>query len=95
MHAGERIAEELPLLAFQGIVLCYLGIVVPSILLLSFGASFLLLGEVAIPSQWLGLALVAAGVLGFVNAAHAALPGERIPAPTSPLLTPSNPEANS
>lgn len=64
------------------------AIVVPSIPLLSFGASFLLLGEVANPAQWAGLALVAAGVLAFVTAPDAIRPGEHIPAPTAPLLTP-------
>ena len=44
------------------------AIVVPSVPLLSFGASFLLLGEVASARQWVGLALTAAGVLGFVVA---------------------------
>ena len=39
------------------------AIVVPAIPLLSFAASFLLLGEVASPRQWLGLLLTAAGIL--------------------------------
>ena len=47
------------------------AIVVPSIPLLSLGASFLVLGEVATARQWLGLALTAAGVLAFVTAPHA------------------------
>ena len=47
------------------------AIVVPSIPLLSFGASFVLLGEVASPAQWAGLALTAAGVLAFVTAPDA------------------------
>jgi drug/metabolite transporter (DMT)-like permease len=64
------------------------AIVVPSIPLLSFGASFALLGEVASPAQWAGLALTAAGVLAFVTAPHAVRPGEHIPAPTAPLITP-------
>lgn len=64
------------------------AIVVPSIPLLSFGASFLLLGEVATPIQWAGLALTATGVLAFVTAPHAAYPHEHIPAPTAPLLSP-------
>jgi drug/metabolite transporter (DMT)-like permease len=64
------------------------AIVVPSIPLLSFGASFLLLGEVATPAQWAGLALTAMGVLAFVTAPHAAYPHEHIPAPTAPLLSP-------
>lgn len=43
------------------------AIVVPSIPVLSLGASFLLLGEVATPRQWLGLLLTAAGVLAMVT----------------------------
>jgi drug/metabolite transporter (DMT)-like permease len=43
------------------------AIVVPSIPVLSLGASFLLLGEVATPRQWLGLALTVAGVLAMVT----------------------------
>jgi drug/metabolite transporter (DMT)-like permease len=44
------------------------AIVVPSIPLLSIGASFLLLGEVATARQWAGLLLTASGVLVFVTA---------------------------
>jgi len=47
------------------------AIVVPSIPVLSLGASFLLVGEVASARQWLGLALTASGVLAFVTAPHA------------------------
>src|SRR5262245_8239235 len=43
------------------------AIVVPSIPVLSLGASFLLLGEVATLRQWVGLLLTAAGVLAFVT----------------------------
>jgi O-acetylserine/cysteine efflux transporter len=43
------------------------AIVVPSIPVLSLGASFLLLGEVATPRQWVGLLLTAAGVLAMVT----------------------------
>ena len=43
------------------------AIVVPSIPVLSLGASFLVLGEVATPRQWLGLLLTAAGVLAIVT----------------------------
>lgn len=50
------------------------AIVVPSIPLLSFGASFLVLGEVASPREWLGLAITAAGVGAFVWAERAAAP---------------------
>jgi drug/metabolite transporter (DMT)-like permease len=103
---GVELAELVPLLALQGVILSYVGtnlwyqaitrldlarttaIVVPSIPLLSFGASFLLLGEVATKTQWAGLALTAAGVLSFVTAPHAIHPGEHIPAPTAPLLSP-------
>jgi O-acetylserine/cysteine efflux transporter len=67
------------LLSFAGTVLWYqtisrldltraTAIVVPSIPVLSLGASFLVLGEVATPRQWLGLGLTAAGVLAFVTA---------------------------
>lgn len=44
------------------------AIVVPSVPLLSFGATFLVLGEVASPREWLGLAITAAGVVAFVRA---------------------------
>jgi drug/metabolite transporter (DMT)-like permease len=64
------------------------AIVVPLIPLLSFGASFVLLGEVATQAQWAGLALTAAGVLAYATAPHAVHPGEHIPAPTAPLLSP-------
>jgi O-acetylserine/cysteine efflux transporter len=43
------------------------SIVVPSILILSFGATFLVLGEVPTPREWLGLAITALGVLTFVR----------------------------
>lgn len=68
------------------------AIVVPSIPLLSFGTSFLLLGEVATPMQWVGLGATALGVLLFVTAPGAVRPGEHIPAPTAPLLTPEDRE---
>jgi O-acetylserine/cysteine efflux transporter len=84
------LAPQLPVLAFQGVVLSYVGtllwyetigrldlarataIVVPSIPLLSLGASFLLLGEVPSLRQAAGMALAAAGVLAFVTARDAA-----------------------
>ena len=83
------LAELLPLLALQGVILSYVGtllwyqaitrldlarstaIVVPSIPLLSLGASFLLLGEIPSARQWAGLLLTAAGVFAFVTAPHA------------------------
>jgi len=59
------------LLWYQTIARLDLGrataIVVPSIPVLSLGASFLLLGELATPRQWLGLLLTAAGVLAYVT----------------------------
>jgi drug/metabolite transporter (DMT)-like permease len=48
------------------------AIVVPSIPLLSLGASFLLVGEVPSLRQLIGMALAAAGVLAFVTGPHAA-----------------------
>ena len=50
------------------------AIVVPSVPLLSLGASLALLGEVAQPRQWLGLLLTAAGVLAFVTSPHSTAP---------------------
>jgi drug/metabolite transporter (DMT)-like permease len=48
------------------------AIVVPSIPILSLGASFLLLGEVASAREWAGLVLCVGGVLVFATAPHAA-----------------------
>jgi drug/metabolite transporter (DMT)-like permease len=53
------------------------AIVVPSIPVLSLGASFLVLGEVATPRQWLGLLLTAAGVLAMVTGPAARARGPR------------------
>ena len=50
------------------------AIVVPSVPLLSLGATFVLLGEIPSISQWLGLVVTAAGVLAFVTAPHASAP---------------------
>jgi drug/metabolite transporter (DMT)-like permease len=61
------------------------SIVVPSVPLLSLGASFLLLGEVAQPRQWLGLLTTAAGVLAFVTAPHVHTTRVRIPEPQAPI----------
>ncbi len=61
------------------------AIVVPSIPVLSLGATFVLLGEVPTLRQGLGMALTAAGVLAFVTAPHAEAWRERIPSPTAPL----------
>jgi O-acetylserine/cysteine efflux transporter len=64
------------LLWYQTILRLDLGrataIVVPSIPVLSLGASFLVLGEVATPRQWAGLLLTVAGVLAFVTGPAAA-----------------------
>lgn len=62
------------------------AIVVPSIPLLSIGASFLLLGEVASARQWGGLALIAGGVLAFVTSPHPREVRERIPSPSAPIV---------
>jgi len=64
------------------------AIVVPSIPLLSLGASFLLLGEVASPRQWAGLALTLLGVFAFVTAPHAHEAQERVPTQTAPIAVP-------
>jgi O-acetylserine/cysteine efflux transporter len=68
------------------------AIVVPSIPLLSLGASFLLLGEVASARQWLGLLLTACGVVAFVTAPHAHERLDRVPTQTAPIAVP-DPEA--
>jgi len=60
------------------------AIVVPSIPVLSLGATFVLLGEVPTATQALGLLLTAAGVLAFVTAPHAEAWLERIPSATAP-----------
>ena len=91
---SSELLRMLPILAFQGAVLSFLGtlawyaaiarldlarctaIVVPSIPLLSLGATWLLVGEVASPRQWVGLLLTAFGVVVFVLAPHAMAPTE-------------------
>jgi drug/metabolite transporter (DMT)-like permease len=62
------------------------AIVVPSVPVLSLGASFLLLGEVASARQAVGLALAAAGVLAFVTAPDATRPRERAALPAETFL---------
>ena len=47
------------------------AIVVPSIPVLSLGATWLLVGEVASPRQWAGLAVTLTGVMAFVMAPQA------------------------
>lgn len=64
------------------------AIVVPSIPLLSLGASFVLLGEVASSRQWAGLLLTACGVIAFVTAPHAHEAIDRVPTPTAPIAVP-------
>jgi drug/metabolite transporter (DMT)-like permease len=64
------------------------SIVVPSVPLLSLGASFLLLGEVAVARQWVGLLLTAGGVLAFVTAPDAHEPSARVPTATAPIAVP-------
>jgi drug/metabolite transporter (DMT)-like permease len=106
---AEVFAEQLPILALQGVGLSYLGtmlwyqaiarldlarataIVVPSIPLLSLGASFLLVSEVPTLRQAAGMLLVAGGVLAFVRAPHAVEARERVPAQTAPLAAPADP----
>jgi drug/metabolite transporter (DMT)-like permease len=70
------------------------SIVVPSVPVLSLGASFLLLGEVATPAQWAGLALTAASVLAFVTAPDVHEVRARVPTATAPLAVP-DPEGRS
>src|SRR4030095_13822937 len=65
------------------------AIVVPSIPVLSLGASFLVLGEVATPRQWLGLLLTAAGVLAMVTGPAAPSAREASPRPGGPGAAPS------
>lgn len=67
------------------------AIVVPSVPLLSLGASFVVLGEVASAQQWLGLLLTAGGVLSFVTAPHVVERRERIPTQTAPIAAPVDP----
>src|SRR5690606_11687872 len=66
------------------------SIVVPSIPILALGASFLLLGEVALVRQWLGVALAAGGVLAFVTAPDVREPVARVPTPTAPIAVPED-----
>jgi drug/metabolite transporter (DMT)-like permease len=68
------------------------AIVVPSIPLLSLGASFLLVDEVPTLRQTLGMLLTAAGVLSFVMSPHAIEVRERVPAPMAPLAVPADPD---
>lgn len=65
------------------------AIVVPSIPLLSLGASFALLGEVATPQQWLGLALTLGGVVAFVTAPAARAERAAAPAAEAPGRRPA------
>ena len=107
---AEALAQQLPVLALQGVVFSYVGtvlwyqaiarldlarataIVVPSIPLLSIGASFLLVDEVPTLRQTLGMLLTAVGVLSFVMAPHAIEVRERVPVPMAPLAVPADPD---
>lgn len=60
------------------------AIVVPSIPLLSFAASFAILHEVPTANQWAGMALVAVGVLAFVTGPEAATVRAAVPAANVP-----------
>jgi drug/metabolite transporter (DMT)-like permease len=71
------------------------AIVVPSIPILSLGASFLLLGEIASLREWAGMLLCAGGVLIFVTAPHAALPRERIPTALAPMAAAGDTDSGS
>jgi drug/metabolite transporter (DMT)-like permease len=68
------------------------AIVVPSVPLLSLGASFLVVGEIPTLHQGMGMLLTAGGVLAFVMAPHAVESRERVPAQTAPLVAPAGPE---
>lgn len=57
------------------------AIVVPSVPVLSLLVSFLLVGEVPTPAQWLGTALTVAGVVAFVTAPQAVSADESLHAP--------------
>lgn len=63
------------LLWYQAMIRLDLGrvtaIIVPSVPLVSLGASFVLLGEVPSMFEWLGLGLTVTGVFVFVTAPHA------------------------
>jgi O-acetylserine/cysteine efflux transporter len=67
------------------------AIVVPSIPLLSLGASFLLLGEVASARQWMGMLLTACGVLAFATAPAASRGGVAALPAEGPPLTAAEP----
>jgi drug/metabolite transporter (DMT)-like permease len=62
------------------------AIVVPSIPVLSLGATFVLVDEVPTTRQAVGMLLTAVGVLAFVTAPHLEAWRERIPSATAPLV---------
>jgi drug/metabolite transporter (DMT)-like permease len=89
-------------LSYVGTMLWYLAIarldlarataiVVPSIPLLSLGASAALVGEVPTLRQAAGMLLTVAGMLAFVRAPHAVEVRERVPTATAPLAIPADP----
>lgn len=69
------------------------AIVVPSIPVLSLGASFVLVGESPSFQQLLGLLLTAAGVYAFVTAPHPVESVERVPTATAPIAVPTEEES--
>ncbi len=71
------------------------AIVVPSIPLLSLGASAAIVNEEPSALQLAGMLLVAGGVLSFVRAPHAVASRERVPTQTAPLAAPANADPGS
>ena len=69
------------------------SIVVPSIPLVSFVASYPIVGEIPSLGQLVGVLVATAGVLSFVFAPHAVEVLERIPSPAAPLAAPAEDEA--
>lgn len=65
------------------------AIVVPSIPVLSLGASFLLLGETPTTQQLLDLLMTAAGVFVFVTVPHPVDAFELVPTATAPIAVPT------
>jgi drug/metabolite transporter (DMT)-like permease len=70
------------------------AIVVPSVPVLSLGASFILLGETASVRQLLGLLLTATGVFAFVTAPHPVDAVERVPTASAPIDLPADGEGS-
>ncbi len=70
------------------------SIVVPSIPVLSLGATFALLGETPSMQQLFGLLMTAGGVLAFVTAPHSVDTVERVPTATAPIALPAEESAD-